>query len=262
MSFFDVLDALERDARGFHAEIPADWRQGRSIFGGLQAALGLRAMRQLVSVDLPLRALQVTFVAPAPDGPLSATASVLRRGKSATQAECRLLDGDHVVCLVVGIFGAPRPSAIAIAPSSPPLPCDVETLADVPYIPDVTPRFTQFFRLRWCEGGTPFSGTAAPHTRVFVKLREAVRDREANLVAVADAIPSPGVSLLPRPTASSSLTWTLELYAPEAASPDGWFLLDTEVTAGRDGYLNQSSLVWTTGGQLAALSRQSVAVFG
>lgn len=262
MSFFDVLDSLEHDAGGFRAEVPADWRQGRSIFGGLQAALGLEAMRRLVGRELPLRTLQVTFVAPSPDGPLRLSASVLRRGKSATQAESRLLDGAQVVCLVVGIFGAPRASAIAIEPPPPELPCRVESLASLPYVPDVTPRFTQFVELRWCEGGPPFSGAAEANTKVFVKLREPVRDPEANLVAVADAIPSPGVSLLPRPTPSSSLTWTLELFASEAPTDDGWFLLDTAVTAGRDGYLNQSSLVWTTHGKLAALSRQSVAVFG
>lgn len=276
MTFFDVLDQLQRDHAGFSAEIPDNWRQGRSIFGGLQAALGLAALRALIGDGLPLRTLQTTFVGPAPAGPVRLTASVLRRGKSATQAECRLLDGDQVVCLVVGIFGAPRSSEISIQPTAPAVRCSVDELTDLPFIVGVTPSFTQFFHLRWCEGGPPFSGATEAHTKVFVRLRESVRDAEANLVAVADAIPSPGVSLLPRPTASSSLTWTLELLgalglAPDPQkptldiqrpAPDAWYLLDTEVNAGRDGYLNQSSTVWTTDGRAVALSRQSVAVFG
>ena len=43
--------------------IPDDWAQGRSVFGGLQAAFAVRAMRTLEPAA-PLRSLQVTFVAP------------------------------------------------------------------------------------------------------------------------------------------------------------------------------------------------------
>src|SRR5512132_1843686 len=118
MSFFDLLASLERDADDFRVTIPGEWGQGRSIFAGLQSALALRAMRARVPATLPLRTLQTTFVGPAPAGPVRVLAAVLRSGKSATQVECRLLDGDHVILLAVGIFGAPRSSAIAVRPSA------------------------------------------------------------------------------------------------------------------------------------------------
>src|SRR5262249_60793476 len=60
-----------------------DWMQGRSVFGGLQAAVALAAMRTLVP-DAPLRTLQMAFVAPVGARDLRARAATLRAGKSAT----------------------------------------------------------------------------------------------------------------------------------------------------------------------------------
>lgn len=61
-----------------------DWLQGRSAFGGLQAAAGWLAMRTRVAESMPLRCLLMTFIAPVLAGPLRAEASVWRVGKSAT----------------------------------------------------------------------------------------------------------------------------------------------------------------------------------
>ena len=44
-------------------DVPEDWLQGRTLFGGLQAVVGLAAMRTLAPAA-PLRSLQVTFLAP------------------------------------------------------------------------------------------------------------------------------------------------------------------------------------------------------
>ena len=64
MQFSEVLDSIARSHGVWTATVPEDWMQGRSIFGGLQSALALRAMRGLVPAELPLRILQTTFIAP------------------------------------------------------------------------------------------------------------------------------------------------------------------------------------------------------
>jgi hypothetical protein len=86
---------------------------------------------------------------------------------------------------------------------------------------------------------------------------------ESEVIAYADAIPSPALSILKKPVAASSLTWTLELLSDrfETAPAKPW-LMDAEVSAGRDGYLSQSAVLWNPLGQAVALSRQSVVVFG
>lgn len=96
-------------------DVPDDWLQGRTLFGGMQAIVGLAAMRSLVP-EVPLGSLQVTFLAPVPGGPVTARAKVLRSGKSATHVEARIVDGDKALALLVGVFGLPRPSAVALRP--------------------------------------------------------------------------------------------------------------------------------------------------
>ena len=83
MLLSEILATLVRDHAGWTGTVPDDWSQGRSIFGGLQAALVLRAMRALVPGHLPLRVMQTTFVAPVLTGTVHVRARVLRAGKNA-----------------------------------------------------------------------------------------------------------------------------------------------------------------------------------
>ena len=48
MLFSELLDALVVSDGAGSVTVPSDWMQGRSVFGGLQSALALRAMRALV----------------------------------------------------------------------------------------------------------------------------------------------------------------------------------------------------------------------
>jgi len=90
--FSKLLRSAQGDDGRMILEVPEDWMQGRSVFGGLQIALALRAMRSLAP-ELPLRTVQATFVAPAA-GRLDVRAGVLRRSKSTVHAEARIVDGD------------------------------------------------------------------------------------------------------------------------------------------------------------------------
>src|SRR5262249_9392234 len=75
---FSVLLSRIRASDGTATlDVPDDWLQGRTLFGALQAIIGLAAMRT-VAPPAPLRSLQVTFLAPVPGGPVRATANVLR----------------------------------------------------------------------------------------------------------------------------------------------------------------------------------------
>ena len=75
--------------------------------------------------------------------------------------------------------------------------------------------------------------------------------------------PARRTGMLPRPTPGSSMTWMLELCREDfAALPlDGW-RIDAELVAARDGYTSQSTLIHAPHGALAAISRQSMVVFG
>src|SRR3546814_20333367 len=64
MQFSQLLSAMRGADGEWQVDVPADWQQGRTLFGGLQAALAVRAMRGLVPASTPLRTLQATFISP------------------------------------------------------------------------------------------------------------------------------------------------------------------------------------------------------
>ena len=59
VDFSAVLASMRSPAAGTSVIVPADWLQGRTAFGGMQAALAVRAMRDALGTGadaLPLRA--------------------------------------------------------------------------------------------------------------------------------------------------------------------------------------------------------------
>jgi acyl-CoA thioesterase len=266
-TFAQVLDSLRRDGdHVFTVRVPDDWRQGRTVFGGMQVALAVRAMRGVMIADrgLPLRSLQATFVGPLPaNAEVRLRAEQLRVGRAATHARCDLLHDGEVVCTTVAIFGAARPSQVSLDIPRPGVGVDPESLQDLPAAPEVTPAFLGHFGLRWVSGAPPYSGSRDPHTAIFVKLRDHDCTPEDALIALADSVPPPALSMLSTPAPASSLNWTLELLGdPGELARDDWALIGTEVRAGIDGYLSQTSVLWGPRGHAFSLSHQTVALFG
>jgi len=273
-TFGEALDALRRDGDGWTVVIPRAWANGRTVFGGLEVALSVRAMRGALDLALgegkgslsalPLRSLQTTFVAPVTAGkPVALRAEFLRSGRSATHARCDLLQDGQVTCTTVAIFGAARPSKIILDVPRPEIHADPETLRDMPYIPGITPEFVQQLQLRWGVGRLPYSGHHEPHSAIFARLRDAGCNAEDAIIALADSIPTPALSMLDTPAPATSINWMLELIGdPGLLDRDGWSLIGTDVRAGADGYLSQTSVLWGPGGHAFSVSHQSVAIFG
>ncbi len=261
MQFSDLLASMQERDGAWTCVVTDDWLQGRSLFGGLQAAIALKAMRALVPREVPLRTLQVTFVAPVPAGTVSTTARVLRTGKSAIQVEGRVGDAGSVQCLLVGVFGAARPSTVEVAPAQPPVPPGKPISFD--FVAGITPSFTRHLPMRWLHGTPPYTGNPLTRAIIEVTLRDRGPIDEAHLLAIADAPPPVALSMLKKPAPGSSMTWTLEFMAIDlAAQALAAWRLDADVVAAGEGYTSQSVMVWTPGGKLAAISRQSMVVFG
>lgn len=241
-------------------EVPEDWLQGRTLFGGMQAVVALAAMRSLEPAA-PLRSLQVTFLAPVPGGPVKARAQLLRRGKNATHVEARLVDGDNTLAVLVGIFGLPRASAVSVRPGqaavTPAKPIEL------PWIPGVTPAFTRHFKARWIRGGPAWSGIQEPGSVIELGMRDSGQATESHVLAMADFIPPIALSYLTSPVPAASLNWMLEMLVEDVASLplEGW-RVDAQMTAAHGGYINQSLVLWGPGAVPVALGRQTMVVFG
>ena len=265
------------DTATLQVTVTEDWLQGKSPYGGLQGAIGARALRAAVGDDAPmLRALQTTFVAAAEPGPLRAVARVVRRGRAITHAQCTLETGAGTMAILVGMFGAPRASEVSVPM---PMPADLKTpdvLREVPYMPAAMPGFLRHFRQRWATGSIPYTGQPYRPSAMWARLRDASPDegeppdayrdpalREAALVALTDMPPSPAIAMLSRRAPGASLTWLLEPLADaRRVDPSDWVLMATETRHAADGYTSQTARMWNPRGEPVAVSHQTTAIFG
>lgn len=265
-SFAEILVPSAQSAESLTFTITDDWLQGRSSYGGLQSAFALAAMRTLTGVQAPLRVLQTTFIGPVGGGEVTVTAHTLRAGKSVTHIEARLMQGGETQCLVVGIFATSRESQITVPMAVREAPQGPDGLRDMPFAKGIAPNFTQHFHWRWAQGGWPYSGHTEPSTRIWLKHRaptsSSAFEAEIALVGLADAVPSPALSMMKIPKASSSLTWTLELLRAAPPQGDAYWRIDSDIHQSRDGYVAQTAIVVAPDNQPVALSRQAVVVFG
>lgn len=265
MTFSELLQAVRSDPGA--VVIPSQWAQGRASFGGLVAAMVYEAMRARVAPGRPVRSLAITFVGPAePDVPISFQAEVLREGKAVSQMAGRAVQNGQVVTIVQGSFGASRQSAIEVTAEAAPQMKAVEACQELPYVRNVTPEFTRYLAMRWGLGGMPFTNNPSREMGGWVRLREEQpiqRIDEAHLLALVDAWPPAVLPHLRSPAPGSSLTWTIEFIqpVPESTTLD-WCLYRARIEHARDGYGHIAAALWTPAGELLAISRQTVAVFG
>lgn len=288
MHAFSALACAPADARPddglgsatLRVEVTSDWLQGRVAFGGLQGAIVALAMRSAVGPELPLRALQVTFVASVDPGEARAEATVIRRGRAITHVQGTLFSGGRAAAIAVGMYGASRESAAVAAMPMPALRRPAE-LRETPYLPALMPGFLQHYRQRWAGGSVPFSGAPLKPASMWARLREATegddpgpgdaplpaaldsaRVREANLVAIADLPASPVLATLTKRVPGASLTWLLELLAdPRELDPRAWLLLHTEARHAAAGYTSQTARIWDEAERPVAVSHQTTAIF-
>ena len=105
--------AVERDASvpgRYHAELSDDWNAPLNPQGGVSSVVALRAMiAELDHPDQTLRTCTTMFAGQVPAGPLEVDVTVLRRGRSMSQASAtvRAAGADHGHT-VVASFGQPR----------------------------------------------------------------------------------------------------------------------------------------------------------
>ncbi|WP_296186985.1 acyl-CoA thioesterase [Pseudomonas sp. UBA1879] len=264
MTFSELLDAVRDHPQ--EVTIPASWSQGRSCFGGLMAALQFEAMRARVPADRPVRSLAISFVGPlAIDMPISFEVEILREGKAVSQVLGRAVQNGETVTLIQGSFGAPRESSIAVVAEPAPVLKPADEVAPFPFRAGVMPDYMRYIEMRWALGGLPYSGTPSRVMGGYARLRDVEEAplTEAHLLALVDTWPPAVLPHLSKPAPGSSLTWTIEFVQPlPAMTTHDWTLYKAVIEHARDGYGHVAAGLWTPSGELVAISRQTVTVFG
>src|SRR5262245_28588977 len=94
----------------FHADLDARWNCPTVPHGGTMAALAASAMAEAIAdPDQRLRTLTTVFAAPVPEGPVGLDTTVLRRGRSMTQATATAhAPGAAAGHTTVAVFGRDR----------------------------------------------------------------------------------------------------------------------------------------------------------
>ena len=264
MNFTALLQAFDQSANA-SVTIPPEWAQGRAGYGGLVAALMLRGMRATLSDARPVRSLAITFVGPVQPGePVQVQTETLREGRAVTQVLGRAVQNGQTMCIVQGSFGAGRESSVNVAaepaPSAPP----ASECQRTPYVEGVMPNFLRYFDTRWTFGDYPCTNSRKREMGGWMRFDETFEQfDEVHLVGLVDVWPPAVLPHLKERAPASSLTWTIEFVQPQPAiAGDEWLLYKATIEHARDGYGHCAAMVWNAAGELVAISRQTVTVFG
>jgi acyl-CoA thioesterase len=263
-NYRSILDSIPPGLEVAPIHIPPDWVQGRATFGGLVAAAALRAMQAQVTAGRYPRALQITFVGPVAPGEAAVHTRKLREGKSTTVVESHVVQGGGVCAVIVGSFGADRQSEVTVEAPPRPEAVSPDELAELPYLPGVTPTFTQHFVYRYALGDFPFSGSKQAVMGGWCKYRfESRAANQEDILGLVDAWPPTVLPMMTTPAPGSSLTWTISFlnWNPEAQT-DQWWFYRAETDAAANGYASTRAILWDPEGRPAAVSSQTVAIFG
>ena len=244
----------------FTVDIGADWLQGRTLYGGIVAALGLRAM-ELAFADLPpVLSTEAVFMSPLQAGTVSVTVRMLRRGRNVSFAEALVGDGSSTATRLTAVFGAPRLSGITVPVRSRQ---PTKPLADsfpIPFLEGITPAFTQNFESRLSEGGFPFTGSDDAATGGYLRYLDDPGSGAAALLGLLDAFPAPILPVATAPFMASTVRWSVHFLQPAAVPADGYWWFRADTLAAADGYATSLGTLQSDG-VVVAWAEQLVAVF-
>jgi acyl-CoA thioesterase len=260
--FTEIMNSLQAADDGWTVTVSDDWLQGRTVYGGMAAALCLQgALRSFADLP-PLRSAQFAFIGPA-SGALQIRPTVLRKGKSTVFAGVDLIGDAGLATRATLCFGAARASALAhVAIASPEMKAPDSCPDFFRNAPPVL-RFLEHIEGRHVGGSLPFSGSAHPEMMLWLRHRVPPQTSAAvALLALADAPPPAASTMATTPSPISTMTWSLDMLTDNITTDDGWWLIRNGAEQIGNGYSSQAMTVWNAQGEPVMASRQNVAVFG
>ncbi|WP_260958715.1 thioesterase family protein [Pseudomonas citri] len=256
-SFAQVLAQFDPDVPFVS---PPNWQQGRTIFGGLSAALSLQAVlcRQPVGFP-PFKSAQVSFIGPV-NQDQTFDVSVLRQGRSVTSVSVDCLSGNDLALRTTLLFAKPRASKITHDAWGRPLVDGPSRYATLQLDSRVAPACAYNFEMRPAGGSLPVSGADNPELLMWVRHLDAQGvDPAVALIALADSLPPAAMTCFTEPAALSSASWTIDL--PQPAVSGEWFLISSFSQQAQEGYSLQDMEIWDEDGRRVLWGRQTVAIF-
>lgn len=235
------------------------WTQGRTLYGGAAALIAYTAATRAFDGLPPLRAAQMTFVAPS--GPeIELRREIIRRGRNVTQVRSEIWNADGCALAAIFLFGAEREAnAHHAAKSLEPWPGSPD--ANEAVSTEKGPRFLkEQVELRRAQEAR---GAGPPVVRRWARLKEhSVLDPVSQLLLVGDVLPPGAMRSMQRLGPISSINWAFNVLEPAPATDEGWWLLENASEHADHGYSSERLRLWNTRGELILNGLQSVAIFG
>lgn len=235
------------------------WAQGRAVYGGASALIAYTSAIRAFDGLPPLRAAQVTFVAPF--GPeIELRREIVRQGRNVAQVRSEIWTDEGCAFSAFFLFGTER-EANAIHPAS--------TVADWPGPPsenealstERAPKFLQeHFELKRAQDQR---GPGEPTVRRWARLKDSGKlDPISELVLLGDVLPPGAMRAMQRQGPISSINWSFNVLDPEPRTDDGWWLSENASQHAEHGYSSERLRLWNTDGVQILDGIQCVAVFG
>lgn len=258
----DILMQAQSGDNGTVYPFHDTWAQGRTAFGGYTGAVLLAAARRGAEGLPPLRSALVNFTGPVTEAPAVQT-EILRKGRNVSTMNARVMVADKVAAQGTFSFGAAQDSHVARDCPAPDASAPDETEH---YVPEqaaaMAPKFMRNFDFRLIEGSRPFMGADRGYVRGWIRHKDpASWTTPEGLICVADVIPPAVFPICTKIGPNSSMTWICNFLTDDLETRDGWWMVETNLTAARDGYSSQVMRIWNSAGQLVVEGMQSVIVF-
>ena len=254
-SFATLINASRQPSGSLAFNVPDDWLQGRTAYGGFTAAIAYHAAKSVEAELPPLRSAQIAFIGPV-SSDVQVRASLLRRGKSSAFVQARVTSNGELSMLGTFLFMADRPSELALlAPRAPtvPAPEDAE-----PALRGKGPAYRSQFEFRH---GATTQDRSKPELLRWARLHERDGvDAVTELFLIGDALPAGILPLFDVPPIISSANWTVHVHS-DIATHDGWWLVHNKGESAVNGISSQLMSVWNRNGDAAVTSSQTVSYF-
>ncbi len=244
------------------ADLPENWKQGRTAFGGLTSALLLAAITNDHSELPPLRTAQINFIGPAIDK-LSVRHQMLRRGKNNVTLSGTLDSEAGAGTHGFFTFGVTRD-----------LPQEMDyPLKEITESPDQAPPFHETLEgapsflhnmdRRWVAGPRFMEGSDNPDMLIWGRLKDPKSwdNGLLPLIVLADTPPAAFGHLTKPFRALSSMSWHINMLSDDLSTEDGWWLMRSKTGFIKDGYSSQITQVWNSKGRRVMDALQMQALF-
>lgn len=256
-----ILTQAEEVPEGLRFEVTDNWKQGRTAFGGFTAGLLLAAARRTTPDLPPLRSVLINFTGPVASPPTIST-RVLRQGRNVITVQSDAICDGKLCAQGTFSFGQAQESHVSQSMSAPDAPEPEQTEDFLPPNIPLPINFFQNFEAKLIEGHRPFTGADRGYVRAWVRHRdEEVRNTPEGLMSIADVLPPAVFSKARKLGPNSSMNWICNFLSEDLTSPDGWWMMENDLTVANDGYSSQVMRVWDAHGRLVIDGMQSVVIF-